>query len=57
MFYARRDNLYLDIGVHGDGTYSFYCRDASGKEATSDEDVDIASGIDIELAKVIEAIG
>lgn len=57
MFYARRDNLYLDVGVHGDGTYSFYCRDAMGKEASSDSDVAIASGIDVELAKVISAIG
>ena len=27
MFYGRKDRAYIDLGVHGDGTYSFFCRD------------------------------
>jgi hypothetical protein len=57
MFYARRGNMYLDVGIHGDGTYSYYCRDAKGREASSDDDILISAGIAAGLVKVIKTIG
>jgi hypothetical protein len=57
LFYWRKAKIYLDVGVNGDGTYSFFCRDADGQESLSADDVKIADGIDPSLARVIESIG
>lgn len=53
MFYARKGLAYLDLGVREDGTYSVFCRDAQGREFATDEDLDLKSGLDENVCRVL----
>ena len=54
LFYARKGRAYLDLGVHGDGTYSFFCRDSQGAEFVSDDNIDVMFGLDDRVCKVLQ---
>jgi hypothetical protein len=56
MFYGRKNDAYLDLGVHGDGTYSFFCRDAEGNEFVSDDDKHVGTGLDENVSRVLRDI-
>jgi hypothetical protein len=56
MFYGRKGRAYLDLGVHGDGTYSFFCRNAAGQEFVSDDDVDIGAGLDPNVCRALQEL-
>jgi hypothetical protein len=53
MFYARKGRAYLDLGVNGDGTYSFFCRDSAGNEYVTDDDLNITAGLDPNVRRVV----
>ena len=56
MFYGRKDRVYLDLGVHGDGTSSFFCRNAAGREFVSEDDVNIGAGLDANVCRVLQEL-
>ena len=54
FLWKRDDGLHIDLGFYGDGTYSYYAIDKSGRESMGD-DVAVSQGLPHVLTEMLTA--